>query len=70
MATTKPMKTEDWQPINAAPLDRKLLVGGGDTPIAIGFWDAFSGHWRSECDDGSIISPRYWMPLPEDHEDK
>ena len=68
-----------WQPIEAAPKDREILVCGGtiesndgwSAPLpcksaSIAYW--YRNHWRGEdCqahDEWLVHEPTHWMPLP------
>ncbi len=57
----------EWQPIETAPKDRRILLWNGDF-IASGAYeggviDGFIMH-RDVDDDWSIDEPTHWMPLP------
>lgn len=68
--------SEDWQPIETAPKDRRLLLWDGHDML-IGFWGVspspycFAG-WTTGWETASgydvgyaPISPTHWQPLPE-----
>jgi hypothetical protein len=56
--------TDSWQPIVTAPkvggYDEFLLFDPDDG-VVIGYWDG--DVWS--CDEGFVLHPTYWMPLPE-----
>jgi hypothetical protein len=67
-----------WQPIETAPRDKAILIGGGlfqfydysktkFEGVSIAYW--YQDHWRGSNLDGheewNIHWPTHWMPLPE-----
>lgn len=68
----------DWKPIETAPKDRMILLGGGkwgsgeeaDSAIVTGHWREKTGRWIStlcECDNYFLDAespPTHWMQLP------
>lgn len=61
----------DWQPIDTAPKDKRLLVWSGQ--------EIYAAHWAqhpvtgdeawivAQWGDGdqALVKPTYWAPLPE-----
>lgn len=62
----------DWQPIESAPKDGVVLVGG-HWPVVENEWLSGQSWWNiGTCTDVGVygswddrISPTHWMPLPE-----
>ena len=59
-----------WQPIETAPVDELVLVGGEDIPgwHALAYWGSLDEEWMLHLpsDEPLYFTPTYWHPLPED----
>lgn len=61
----------EWQPIETAPKDRRVLLWGRywngvdkfQHPL-IGIWDPNVGRWIIPGEFRFGVHPSYWMPLP------
>jgi hypothetical protein len=62
------MMTE-WQPIETAPKDGTEVLLFYETDMAVGLFHFRRKLWvlgyPIEIEDGDIIFPTHWMPLPE-----
>ncbi len=65
----------EWQPIDAAPKDRRILAYGivgfeSSLGIATVRWNDTYGEWNCDPNECSEYSPEkceltHWMPLPD-----
>jgi hypothetical protein len=62
----------EWQPIETAPRDKRILVWSGQE-IYAAHWvrnmitndEAWIvAQWGDECDQ-ALVKPTHWLPLPE-----
>ena len=72
------MTTGQWQPIETAPANKRVLLYDEEDGIVTGMneqweyqgrkiddWNAFDGHDLGDSDYCRMIKPTYWMPLPD-----
>jgi hypothetical protein len=54
-----------WQPIETAPMDRRLLLWDGIWVSAGAYVDYDSMGWIMDSEyPGDVSNPTHWMPLP------
>ena len=53
-----------WEPINTAPLDKRILITRdyNNAPIGLARWDG--KYWRTGMAD-IYVKPTHWCELPE-----
>ncbi len=56
----------EWQPIETAPKDKRVLLFDGDWVSAGAYTDYDNFGWVMDSDEGphSGPGPTHWMPLP------
>jgi hypothetical protein len=67
-AVVVPVEATEWQPIETAPIDEKVLVSywaygepGTERCVEAAY---FKGHHWYDIDDDPIHTPTHWRPLP------
>ena len=57
----------EWQPIETAPKDQRILGWDGDEILTLDWNRSAGGYWQQVSDSGrsSAYYPTHWMPLPE-----
>lgn len=60
----------DWQPIDTAPMDGRVIVTDGFVVGEAAYYSAYEGWWWAgshplDATDGQLAyDPTHWMPLP------
>lgn len=51
--------TEEWKPIETAPLDRLITLWNGNNAVVACYWDRICKEWRTSRPSGHPFSFRY-----------